>query len=215
MKCLWCGKEMQEGSLRDLIIGSDPLCSDCRGAWMRKDIRFQFQNVPLYSFYVYGKAFSSCLIQYKELGDEALAGIFLHEIRGRIRRLFHGYTLVLMPSTAEKERERGFSHLEKMFACAGMPMISPFEKTASVSQKHLNREERMAMANAIRLKKDAVLPEKIVLCDDTITTGATLAGALSCFPHENHRIRICTVSYNERWLTDPGMAHCLFRGRKV
>ena len=107
---------------------------------------------------------------------------------------------MMMPSTKKKTEARGFSHLKSMFECLGLPCLEPFEKTEDISQKALGRSARQEMIGAIRLKKDAVLPEKIILCDDTVTTGATLKGALKCLDQKQHTIRICTVSYNERWI---------------
>ena len=216
MRCIYCGRQMQESSLRDLLAGSDPLCLPCRAQWERKDIRFLLDGIRLDSFYVYNEVFSSCLIQYKECGDEALKDVFLYGLEGKIRRMYRGYTFLMMPSSEEKVNERGFSHLAAMAECLRLPAEEPFEKISHASQKRLGREERLKMAGNIRLKDGAVLPEKIVLFDDTVTTGATLRGALSCFDHEGHRIRICTVSYNRRW-NDGRRAgvHCLFRHGNV
>lgn len=200
MRCLMCGKELGYGSLDDIFIGEDPLCTQCRGAWKRKRIRFRLDGVILRSLYVYNEAFSSCLIQYKELGDEALKDVFLYEYRKQFRRRYRGYTLVLMPSSAEKEKLRGFSHLKEMFACTGLLMSEPFVKISGSDQKHRNREERMIMSSSLRLKEGVILPGKILLCDDTVTTGATIRGALNCLRGHEGKIEIFTVSANRRWL---------------
>ena len=217
MKCLLCGRQMQESSLSDLIFGNDLLCRKCRGEWQRKDIAFLLDGVPLDSFYVYNAAFSACLIQYKECGDEALKDVFLSQVKNRLRRRYRGFTLLMMPSTQKKTEARGFSHLKSMFECLGLPCLEPFEKTEDISQKAMGRSARQEMITAIRLKKDIQLPEKIVLCDDTVTTGATLKGALKCLDQKKHTIRICTVSYNARWITEnrPSGIHCLFMRQQV
>ena len=56
------------------------------------------------------------------------------------------------------------------------------------------------MKELIRLKEGIVLPQKVLLCDDTVTTGATLLGALSVLPQNVGKVRIYTVSANIRWL---------------
>ena len=200
MRCLMCSKQLGYGSFDDIFIGEDPLCTECRRGWKRKKIRFLFDGVPLRSFYVYNDAFSACLIQYKELGDEALKDVFLHECLHEFRIRYRRYTLVLMPSSPEKERIRGFSHLREMFACTGLDMIEPFIKLTDSDQKQKSRQERLSMSHGIRLKEGIVLPERILLCDDTVTTGATLRGALNCLRDYKGKTLIFTVSANRRWL---------------
>ena len=200
MRCLMCGSLMDQGTFRDIFDGSDPLCQTCRQEWQRRKIRFCLDGVRAESSYVYNSAFSRCLIQYKELGDEALKDVFLQEVRSYLKWRYHGYTLCLLPSSAEKQEQRGFSHLAEMFACLKMPVIEPFVKISSRNQKKLGREERLQMKELIRLKEGIVLPQKVLLCDDTVTTGATLLGALSVLPQNVRKVRIYTVSANIRWL---------------
>lgn len=202
MRCLICGKELGYGSIRDIVYGDDPLCMDCRRQWKKKRIRFSFDGYPLYASYIYNEAFSKCLIQYKELADEALKDAFLFEDLKWFRRTFRRRQIVLMPSSRMKLESRGFSHLRKMFECTGMEITEPFIRLDEGSQKQKNRQERMEIENRIILKPDAALNKRIVLCDDTITTGATLKGALNALSEEHLNIRIYTVSANRRWKTD-------------
>lgn len=200
MRCLMCGRNKDGGTFRDIFDGADPLCQNCRRQWQKKKIRFRLDGIPAESSYVYNDAFSSCLIQFKEQGDEALKDVFLHEVCDYLHFRYHGYTLCLMPSTDEKYRERGFHHLRSMFECLKMPVTEPFVKISGQSQKKLGRRERLEMRSMIALAEGAVLPEKVLLCDDTVTTGATLSGALSVLPESVRKVRIYTVSANVRWL---------------
>lgn len=200
MRCLMCGKNRDAGSLKDILYGNDPLCSECRAEWQKKRIRFRIEGIPAESSYVYNRAFSRCLIQYKECGDEALKDVFLYEVREYLQLRYHGYVLCLMPSSEEKREVRGFSHLSLMFSCLNMKMLEPFAKQSSQSQKVLHRRERMEMSHLITLKENIELPDKILLCDDTVTTGATLSGALSCLAQRVKKVRIYTVSANAAWL---------------
>ncbi len=199
MRCLMCGKEMGGGGLRDIIIGDDELCQECRSMWIKKRLAFVFEGVQATASYVYNDAFSSCLIQYKELCDEALRDVFLHEEKQWLKRRYKGYAICLMPSSLSKRKERGFDHLEGIFGCLGMKMLSPFEKHSEASQKKLSSKERLAMSEAIILKPDVVLPRKILLCDDTITTGSTIKGALRQIDCVKHCVKIYCVSANKSW----------------
>ncbi|MCH3960800.1 MAG: hypothetical protein LKF53_06595 [Solobacterium sp.] len=190
MRCLMCGRELGECSIRDILFGDDPLCLTCRKQWKYYPQCFYVDGIQADSDYLYREGFSTSLIQYKECGDEALKDAFLQPMIRKLQRRYHGMTLCLMPSSEEKIKERGFSHLMEMYASLGLPMMEPFIKNASAVQKELNYAGRQKITEQISLRKDAVLPEKIVLCDDVITTGATLKGALHCLNRTKHHILI-------------------------
>ena len=189
MRCLMCGKLMTKETFADLFRKEDVLCTDCRDGWKRIGRRFRFQGRNAFALYEYNAAFSSCLLQFKECGDEALKTVFLYPDRRLLRRMYHGRTLLLLPSSEEKQKERGFSHLRELFEGIGLPMIEPFVKTGEQSQKSLGRKERREMSRGIILKPGIALPRRCVLADDVITTGSTMKGALSVLP-EGLDIRI-------------------------
>lgn len=200
MRCLMCGRELGYGSVRDIVFGDDPLCMSCRRKWRYKRIRFRFDHCTLRSSCIYNEAFSRCLIQYKELADEALKDVFLYRDLKWFRRTYRNRQLLMMPSSPKKAESRGFSHLGRMFECSGLEITEPFIKLEEGDQKQKNREERLKMENMIILKEDAVLKDRIVLCDDTVTTGATLRGALKALENRHADIEIYTVSVNRRWV---------------
>ena len=208
MRCLLCSCEMQQGSLRDILFNEDIICEACRSKWERKKIDFRLDGIRVRSDYVYNDAFSECLIQYKECCDEALKDVFLYRIKDVIRKRYKGYTVCLMPSSTTKLAVRGFNHLAGMYESLGMKMIEPFEKVEEKDQKGAGRMERRNMEHGIRLKPDVQLPKKLLLCDDTITTGSTLKGALRVLDHNSHRIEIYCVSANHFWIQEKkGMFH--------
>lgn len=198
MRCLMCGRELGKGSFRDILTGDDPLCTACRKQWHRRALRTSLDGIRMDADYVYDHAFSSCLVQYKECGDEALKDVFLYEVKGKLRKRYRGYTLLMMPSSLSRYRERGFSHLRRMYSCLDLPVMEPFRKKTERDQKEMNRTERKEMKNEIILAEQEI-PKKIVLCDDTVTTGSTLRGALSCLNRTEHEIRIYCVSANAFW----------------
>ena len=208
MRCLMCGKDiLADRSLYRLFFTDDLLCMNCRSQWNRQRISFSMDKVPVYSSYVYNEAFASCLLQYKECGDEALKDVFLRLDADYIRRKFRGYTLLLMPSSEAKLQERGFSHLALMCECLQMPVMSPFAKKDGSEQKSLHVKDRQRMAHDIILKDDAALPKRILLFDDVITTGSTLKGALSNIDTSRHSVRIYTAAAHEKWLQKPMGRH--------
>ena len=195
MRCLMCGKQMTKETFADLFREDDVLCADCRDGWKRISRRFRFQGRKAFALYEYNAAFSSCLLQFKECGDEALKTAFLYPDRRLLKRMYHGRTLLLLPSSEEKERERAFSHLKELFEGVGLPMLEPFLKTGEQSQKSLSRRERREMSSGIILKPGIVLPRRCVLADDVITTGSTMKGALSVLPEGlDVRIFACALT---------------------
>ena len=197
MRCLMCHKPIRHDSFDTLFQKQDVLCADCRESWKRIEQRYRFEGHDAFVLYAYEGGFSECLLQYKELCDEALKPAFLMPDRTLLRRMYRGRTLLLLPSSEENRTFRGFSHLKGIFEILDLPMLEPFEKTDPASQKHLHRNERAAMASGIRLKEGAALPKRIVLADDVITTGSTMKGALAALP-KGMDIRIFACGLTER-----------------
>lgn len=208
MRCLMCGRRIETaGSWQQLLLEEDLLCPACRRQWQPHRGSFRIEGVRARAVYVYNEAFSRCLIQYKECGDEALKDVFFWQVRKQLHRRYRGWTLLLMPSAAEKEKARGFHTLPPIFACLDLAMLEPFEKVSSTEQKRLGRAGRMGMSHSIRLKPGIELPQRCLLADDVITTGSTIRGALACMPSGRCRIEIlaCACVPENRRRRDAGM----------
>lgn len=195
MRCLLCGKDyLKDGSLYDMLLNDDGLCCACRQAWRRWRRKTMLESFPVHGIWTYNEAFAQALFQYKECHDEALAAIFLKPFALRLHWRYRGYTLLLMPSTQRKRNERGFDHLALLFSTLHLPMLTPFYKTDDSVQKEKNRLQRQQIITTIRRDQSIPLPRKILLCDDVMTTGATLKGALRTLEPGRHRIRILTAA---------------------
>ncbi len=193
MKCLMCGKDFDEnGSLREILFEEDLLCETCRSGWKENKRNDKVGQYRMKSSWIYNDAFKTCLIQYKEAGDEALKDIFLYPVKKDVKKYLKGYTLLLMPSTKEKLEQRGFSHLKYMFSCLKLPMLDPF--ITEQNQKGKSLKERNAIGKSMYLKENIKLPYKIALVDDVYTTGSTIRGALDCINQKQHKIKIYTVA---------------------
>ena len=200
MRCLMCGMEKGEGDFIDILENDDPLCHTCRSHLTKIKFRMQFHGYKLYTSYLYDDAFAKLLVQYKECFDEALKTVFLYPFRWWLTFRFFGYTVCYLPSSKEKIAKRGFHHLEKMFSTLPLRQLDILEKASDFDQKNCSVDERMKMSDNIVLKKNCVVPKKILLVDDTITTGASMLGALRCLKDNDCKIVIYVVSVNRLWL---------------
>ena len=168
-----CGMEKGDGDFIDILENDDPLCHRCRSNLNRVKFRMKFH------------------------------GVFLYPFRWWFMIRFFGYTVCYLPSSKEKIAKRGFHHLEKMFSSIPLQQADLFEKVNDFDQKNLSVEERMKMVDNIALKKHCDVPRKVLLVDDTITTGASLLGALHCLQDYDCKIVIYVVSVNHLWLKKP------------
>lgn len=198
MRCLLCGKEMGSDDLYDLFLSDDVICRNCRNAWERTPHEIKLDGVRVEAPWIYNEAFASALLQYKELYDEALAPVFLQCERQRLHRKYHNYRLFLMPSSKANRERRGFNHLAKMFQGIGKSIEDPFEMVYELDQKKKTGRQRELMKGNIRLKEGVSTKGKILLCDDTMTTGSTLRGALQCL-RKKKDVRILCASLNKAW----------------
>lgn len=89
--------------------------------------------------------------------------------------------LCFVPATARAFARRGFDHMElvsrKLAPMLGIPMLDVLARPSGQDQRQLAREERAQnLADAIRVVDD-VSGMRLLLCDDVVTTGASLRAA--------------------------------------
>lgn len=89
--------------------------------------------------------------------------------------------VVFVPATAAAFRRRGFDHMEAIARpfceLSGLPLLDALVKYGHGDQRQLGREERREHARGMYETVEDVRGKRLLLIDDVITTGATMAAA--------------------------------------
>ena len=199
MRCLICFREMGDyPTIKTYFFNKDIICRDCREKLGFAPARLTIEGVKVYSLYPYRDFFTSMLLQYKEAYDEALSDIFLKPYISSLYRRYIRYTLIPLPSGKSDLERRGFNHNILTFKSLGLPILDCLYKKKDYNQSGLNNRQRQLMINNIGLKENTVLPKRILLVDDVLTSGATLTGAIRLLKTENVLLECLTLAYVNR-----------------
>ena len=89
--------------------------------------------------------------------------------------------VVFVPATAAAFRRRGFDHMEAIARpfceLSGVSLLDALVKYGHGDQRELGREERRERARGMYETVEDVQGRRLLLIDDVITTGATMAAA--------------------------------------
>lgn len=194
--CLYCFQDIQkELSFFDWIRQDTLLCGTCKRKLHKLMVYKQFETFSIYILYLYNDYFESMIYQLKENKDIALKDVFLYDLRQDIFDKFRHHTVIVMPSSQEKIKERGFHHLVEMFTIVGLPILDPFEKLYNWKQSLQSFENRRYIEKVIRLKKNIMLPNTpLLLVDDVCTSGSTLKCAYNLLQQHKYSVEALTVS---------------------
>lgn len=193
-RCLWCHQGIDEGlSCWQLFTRDDELCGKCRKKMNLINDEFVMDDCRGLALYLYDEEVMKMIIQYKECMDECLFSIFLKEKLSWLRFKYRGYTIVPIPSSKQKVEKRGFHHVLKLIEPLQLDVLDCLVKDSDVDQKLLHKDQREKNAK-IRLVDGFILPKKILLVDDVITTGSTMRAAISCLKGSNRKIEVLVVA---------------------
>jgi competence protein ComFC len=159
-------------------MSQDILCGFCRKQLVPYRKTVPVLDYEVYAYYEYEAFFEKLIFQVKESKDVTLAPVFLYPYLKNLKKQCIGKTLILVPSSVKKTKQRGFDALRELYRGLGMELLSPFEKD-DVKQSQRSVTLRSRIKNHIRLVHPEMIEGKeVILLDDVCTTGYSLKACL-------------------------------------
>lgn len=200
--CLICFQDIQKGlTFYDWLRQDSCICGVCKEKFRRLDLKTTLDGMHLFCLYEYTEEMEKLIFQYKEGRDIALAPIFFHEDLKQLHDKFRQYHLLLMPSSQEKQQERGFLPMKEMLKGIQLPMIEPFYKIKDHKQSLQSFENRKNIEHIIKRDLSVSLPDApLLLIDDVCTSGSTLKCAYHLLREHTNRIEALVLCAHPRFV---------------
>ncbi len=192
MRCLYCDSPIDKISLYGLLMEEDCLCQNCRKGLKIDHQTIKINGVKVETFYRYDGLFRSILLQYKECCDEALKDVFLYRLAAGLYLRYHGYQIVLIPSSEVKKEKRGFDHLRLIFESTGLKINDGLKMKKQLIQEGASAEERRQMLGNYFYEGEPI--RKALIVDDVLTTGSSLYGAYLAIKPFVRRVRLMALA---------------------
>ena len=167
--CFLCGKSAERG-----------ICAECRVASQID----QIVVATKYTGTIAGRMIESFKFNFVEDLAEKIADILVSKIdQGHLEDIFREASLVPIPLFKKRLLERGFNQSVKIakqlspkYNSVVVPLLARVKETKQ--QARLSREERFQnVKDVFKVKELAVIPRRVILVDDVLTTGATFVSA--------------------------------------
>jgi predicted amidophosphoribosyltransferase len=166
-----------------------PLCVGCQKSFVTGSLRFEIAGVTGFAISSYSTEAAVIVNSVKEKGITSLIPYLADLIVPHWPQELHRPILVPIPSSPSNTKKRGFSHTSIMAKALARRVVGSssrkFLKSARVrlDQVGLSPSDRVKnLEGAFRadLRGFHDLARPVVLVDDVLTSGATMAEAIAC-----------------------------------
>jgi ComF family protein len=173
------------------------ICSDCRKDWhphiYHRTLQVFSKNYPVISAIEYSSVASAVILRAKEsnqaVADALLVNAIAHSLHHFVKNYGDG-DLVAIPSRRSATRKRGRDFMKEITQSVAISKSLDFceilqHQRAVRDQSQLNSQQRMSnIAGAFSISKNSAKSgdlgntRPLIIVDDLVTTGATLAEAI-------------------------------------
>lgn len=205
-KCKQCGRVY--ASLLGLMIKQPPFCPTCLKNASEPLHELVIEEGKVIYVHDYSLETMGQLVSLKGNGEKVYRDILIPPTTRKVlRKKYQDAVFVYMPSSKEADEERGFRHLEVLFAGIAKEECYPLYKKVNYKQAKLSLEERKNVTQRLGVYQEEVerlKGKRVVLVDDVMTSGATLRGAKTLLGLSKCEMLVClhrpleVSNYDER-----------------
>lgn len=170
-------------------------CTDALDRGLPRAVRRDPIDVPLVAAHDYRPLLEKFVPSFKDDGDLGLSSVLGRQLAGAVRHLEpgDGVVLVPVPSLPSAVRQRGLDHMLTLTRAAGrqlgMQTIRLLRRRRSgVDQRQLGRGGRSANVRGSMVPVRSTRSCSLVVCDDIVTTGSSLAEAIRALRLAGHEV---------------------------
>lgn len=200
--CQLCFSDIsKKQTIYDFIKQDSILCGECKAQLKLIHQSTTLGKMKLTMLYEYNDFLENMIYQFKEGRDVALKNVFFHDFIKEINDKYRHYTIVLMPSSETKIKERGFIPVQEMLANVKLPIIQPFYKLLNHKQSLQSYENRAYISQVIKRNFNVKIPKtKLLLIDDVCTSGSTLQCAYNLLAQHTYKIEALVLCAHPRFV---------------
>ena len=139
------------------------------------------------------------LHRFKFRGRRDYASFFGHALAAALRPYAENAFLVPVPASRRRVRERGYNQSLLLARAAArvleIPCVELLEKVSENQTQHLLslEERRKNVRHVYRVKNGKAMQKEIILLDDIVTTGYTLAECAATLREAGLHVRCCAA----------------------
>lgn len=156
---------------------------------------------PVYACGGYGGPHREVILEMKERNNRAIRPYIAAVLRAAVETLqvrgefSHRLTLVPAPTRARSARLRGGDPITQLCTASGFPTWQAVRLASAMpDQSGLNRDDRLHNVRGnVQLVRPVPRGAEVVVVDDVITTGATLAATVDTLTYAGADVAGCVV----------------------